>query len=118
VDTVAGEFARNAVARIPEHLHTFGRRTSPRTSSLRTASNLANAILNYFYAILEAETRIALLAVGLDPGLGIVHAERRTAIHLPAMSWKRSDRTSMHSYWNYCEIDCSEPATFFECRDG
>lgn len=70
-------FARRAVARIPEHWQTFGSRTSPLTSSPRTASNPANAMLNYLYAIVEAETRIALLAVGLDPGLGIVHADQK-----------------------------------------
>src|SRR4029077_70303 len=36
----------------------------------------ANAILNYLYAILEAEARIAALAVGLDPLLGLLHADR------------------------------------------
>jgi CRISPR-associated protein Cas1 len=35
------------------------------------------AILNYLYAILEAETRLACLTVGLDPGLGLVHVDYR-----------------------------------------
>lgn len=70
-------FARKAVARIPAHWQTFGGRSSPLTSSPRTAANPANAMLNYLYAIAEAETRIALLAVGLDPGLGIVHADQK-----------------------------------------
>jgi CRISPR-associated endonuclease Cas1 len=42
------------------------------------AANPANAILNYLYALLEAECRIACLAIGLDPGLGIVHADQRS----------------------------------------
>lgn len=70
-------FARKAAARMPDHWQTFGSRSSPLTSSPRTAANPANAILNYLYSILEAETRIALLAVGLDPGLGIVHADQK-----------------------------------------
>jgi CRISPR/Cas system-associated endonuclease Cas1 len=37
------------------------------TSSPRLAINPANAILNYLYAILEAETRLACLTLGLDP---------------------------------------------------
>ena len=34
--------------------------------------------MNYLYAILEAEARIAAIAVGLDPGLGILHADQRS----------------------------------------
>jgi CRISPR-associated protein Cas1 len=30
-------------------------------------------MLNYLYAILESEARIAAVAVGLDPNLGMVH---------------------------------------------
>jgi len=70
-------FARKALDRVPDHWRTVGARHSPLTSSPRTAANPANAILNYLYAIAEAECRIALLAVGLDPGLGIVHADQR-----------------------------------------
>jgi hypothetical protein len=60
---------------VPEHWRVFGLRKSPLTGSPRNAANPANAILNYLYAILEAETRIALLTVGLDPGLGLMHAD-------------------------------------------
>ncbi len=34
-------------------------------------------MLNYLYAIVEAEARIAALAVGLDPGIGVMHADQR-----------------------------------------
>jgi CRISPR-associated endonuclease Cas1 len=60
----------------PEHWLSF-LRSSPLTNAPRAAVNPANAILNYLYALLEAETRIACLTVGLDPGLGIVHADVR-----------------------------------------
>jgi CRISPR-associated endonuclease Cas1 len=63
--------------RVPDHWQRFGQRGSPLTSAPRAAVNPANAMLNYLYAILEAEARIALLTVGLDPGLGIVHADVR-----------------------------------------
>jgi hypothetical protein len=36
----------------------------------------AQATLNYLYAILEAEATIAARLVGLDPGLGILHADQ------------------------------------------
>ncbi len=70
-------FARKAASRMPDHWQCFGSRTSPFTGSPRIASNPPNAILNYLYAITEAECRIALLRVGLDPGIGIVHADQR-----------------------------------------
>ena len=37
------------------------------TGSPHNAANPANALLNYLYAILEAEARIALLTIGLGP---------------------------------------------------
>lgn len=40
--------------------------------------NPPNAILNYLYAILEAEARLAIAALGLDPGLGFLHFDTRT----------------------------------------
>ena len=43
----------------------------------RLAVTPANAMLNYLYAILEAECRIACLAVGLDPGIDILHADQK-----------------------------------------
>jgi CRISPR-associated endonuclease Cas1 len=70
-------FTKRDARVVPEHWHTFGQRGSLLTSSPRLAVNPANAILNYLYAILEAETRLACLTVGLDPGLGIVHADYR-----------------------------------------
>jgi len=46
------------------------------TCNPRKATNPANAILNYLYAIVESEARIAALAVGCDPGIGVMHADR------------------------------------------
>jgi CRISPR-associated endonuclease Cas1 len=68
-------FARRDARLVPEQWLVFGRRGSLLTTSPRLAVNPANAILNYLYAILEAETRLACLTVGLDPGLGIVHVD-------------------------------------------
>ena len=70
-------FARRDLARIPEHWLRVGARHSPLTTSSRVAITPANALLNYLYAILEAEARIACLTLGLDPGLGIWHADYR-----------------------------------------
>ena len=64
--------------RIPEHWTMVGPRRSPLTGCSRQATNPANAILNYLYALLEAEARIACLTVGLDPGVGILHTDHRS----------------------------------------
>jgi hypothetical protein len=63
---------------VPEHWHRFRQRVSPLTGAPRTAADPINAILNYLYGLLEAESRIALHALGLDPGLGILHADQRS----------------------------------------
>jgi CRISPR-associated protein Cas1 len=46
-------------------------------SGPRLAVTPAGAILNYLYALLEAEGRLACQIVGLDPALAIVHADIR-----------------------------------------
>jgi CRISPR-associated endonuclease Cas1 len=69
-------FAWKDQGRVPEHWCTFGNRGSSLTGSPRLATNPVNSILNYLFALLEAEARIALLAVGLDPGMGILHADQ------------------------------------------
>src|ERR1700733_10283611 len=68
-------FPKNELRRIPAHWQTFGMRVSPLTGSPRLAANPLNAMLNYLYALLESETRLALAALGLDPGLGLMHTD-------------------------------------------
>jgi len=70
-------WARADQARIPGHWRTVDSRASPITGNSRSAANPANALLNYVYALLEAEARLACLAMGLDPGLGVLHADQR-----------------------------------------
>ena len=50
-------------------------RISPLTGSPRLAVNPPNAILNYLYAVLESESRLAAAALGLDPGIGVLHVD-------------------------------------------
>jgi CRISPR-associated endonuclease Cas1 len=68
-------FPVSDLRRIPEHWRTFGTRKSPLTGSPRLAVNPANAMLNYMYALLESEARLAASAVGLDPGIGFLHVD-------------------------------------------
>lgn len=71
-------FVRADRSKVPEHWLTFGQRRSPQSASGRRAINPINAVLNYLYALLEAEARIAAIAVGLDPGLGILHLDKKS----------------------------------------
>jgi len=67
------DFPTRDLGRVPEHWRTFGTRESPLTASPRLAVNPPNAMLNYLYALLESEARLAAAALGLDPGLGVMH---------------------------------------------
>jgi len=69
-------FAKADLATIPSRWLMVGQRSSPLSESARSAVAPAHAILNYCYALLAAEMRIACLTMGLDPGLGILHADK------------------------------------------
>jgi CRISPR-associated endonuclease Cas1 len=73
--TLPINFPRNDLPRVPDHWRSFRARVSPLTGSPRLAANPVNAILNYLYALLESETRLAVAAMGLDPGLGVLHVD-------------------------------------------
>ncbi len=73
--TLPINFPKNDLPRVPEHWRSFGARVSPLTGSPRLAANPPNAILNYLYAVLESEARLAAAALGLDPGLGVLHVD-------------------------------------------
>jgi len=72
---VSLSFVTRDLARIPEHWRTIAQRGSLLTGSPRRATNPANATLNYLYALLEAQTTLALEAAGLDAGLGCFHVD-------------------------------------------
>jgi CRISPR-associated endonuclease Cas1 len=65
------------LARMPAHWARYGSRASILTGAPRAATNPVNALLNYLYSLLESESRLALLGVGLDPTLGVLHADQR-----------------------------------------
>ena len=71
-------FVRRDVPKVPDHWRVFeGRRSAVNPGTARSATDPVNALLNYGYRLLEAEGRIACLAVGLDPGLGVLHADMK-----------------------------------------
>jgi hypothetical protein len=111
-------FARRDESRVPDHWRTFGGRSSPLTGSPRSAANPANALLNYLYAILEAEARIAALAVGLDPGIGVLHPDLRNRDSL-ACDFMQAIRPQVDRY--VLQLLQSHPfdaRDFFEPRQG
>lgn len=57
--------------KIPHHWRFAGSRQSPLSGGPRLAVTPVHAVLNYCFALLQAETRLCLSALGLDPGLGI-----------------------------------------------
>jgi CRISPR-associated endonuclease Cas1 len=73
--TVPVIYPKNDLRRVPDHWRTFGTRVSPLTGSPRLAVNPPNAMLNYLYALLESESRLAAAAMGLDPGIGLLHVD-------------------------------------------
>jgi len=75
--SIGMRFAQSDQPKVPEHWLQFEGRSSPITSSPRRAADPINALLNYLYALLESECRIALLTLGLDPGMGVMHFDQR-----------------------------------------
>jgi CRISPR-associated endonuclease Cas1 len=78
---------------VPDHWRAFGYRVSPLTGSPRLAVNPINATLNYLYALLEAEYRLAVAALGLDPEMGFLHndAINRDSLACDLMETVRPD---------------------------
>ena len=116
--TVPVIFPRIDVPRVPDHWRTFGTRISPLSGSPRLAANPPNAILNYLYALLESEARLAAAALGLDPGLGVLHVDSRTRDSL-ACDLMEPVRPQVDAYvLDWISREPLRREWFFEQRDG
>jgi CRISPR-associated protein Cas1 len=65
---------------IPDDWHQIGRRSSKLGSTShpnRFATHPVNAMLNYAYGVLESQVRMQMVAIGLDPTIGILHGNAR-----------------------------------------
>ncbi len=111
-------FPKSDLHRVPDHWQTFGTRISPLTGSPRSAANPANAILNYLYAVLESEARLAAAALGLDPGLGVLHADGkvRDSLACDLMEPVRAQIDAFVAGW--VTRDTLKREWFLEQRDG
>jgi CRISPR-associated protein Cas1 len=111
-------FPKNSLRRVPDHWRIFGTRKSPLTGSPRLAANPPNAILNYLYALLESEARLAAAALGLDPGLGVLHVDT-TARDSLACDLMEPVRPQVDAYLlDWITRQPLHREWFFEERDG
>jgi CRISPR-associated endonuclease Cas1 len=111
-------FPRNDLRRVPNHWRCFGTRKSPLTGSPRLAVNPPNAILNYLYAVLESEARLAASALGLDPGIGVLHVDTDARDSL-ACDLMEPIRPQVDAYLlNWIIRGPLRREWFFEQRDG
>lgn len=116
--TLQINFPKSDLCRIPEHWKMFGGRVSPLTGSPRLAANPPNAMLNYLYALLESEARLALAALGLDPGLGVLHVDTPTRDSL-ACDVMEPIRPQVDAYvLRWITHEMLKREWFFEERDG
>jgi CRISPR-associated endonuclease Cas1 len=111
-------FPRKDVDRVPNHWQYFGTRKSPLSGSPRLAINPPNAMLNYLYALLESEARLAASALGLDPGIGVLHVDTDARDSL-ACDLMEPIRPQVDAYLlNWLSREPLRREWFFEQRDG
>ena len=80
------------LAKVPARWARYDARSSVLTGAPRAATNPVNAFLNFTYSLLETESRLALLGAGLDPTLGVLHADQRNRDSFAWMRWSRFAR--------------------------
>jgi len=116
--TLEVTFPRQDLARVPDHWRTFGMRMSTLTGSPRLATNPINAILNYLYAVLESESRLAAAMLGLDPGIGVLHLDtpNRDSLACDLMEPVRPEVDAFVLDW--VKREPLPRNWFFERRDG
>lgn len=106
--------------RVAAHWKVFGSRISPLTHSPRLAANPPNACMNLIHALCEAECRIALIAMGLDPEIGLLHCDApnrsslandlqevlRPAVDSFMLNWIQTERFSKADFWEDRNGNC------------
>jgi hypothetical protein len=104
--------------RIPEHWKRFGSRISPLTHSPRMATCPPNALLNFLYGLLESESRLSAAAMGLDPGIGLLHVEmpNRDSLACDIMEVTRPQCDAFVLHW--LQSERLRRSDFWEDRNG
>jgi CRISPR-associated endonuclease Cas1 len=107
--------------RVAAHWKIFGSRISPLTHSPRLAANPPNACMNLIHALCEAECRIGLIGMGLDPEVGLLHCDApnraslandlqevlRPAVDSFMLNWIQTERFSKADFWEDRNGNCS-----------
>lgn len=105
---------------VPVHWKRFISRISAVTHSARLAANPPNACMNLIHALCEAECRIALIAMGLDPEVGMLHCDTpnrsslandiqevlRPAVDSFMLNWIQTERFSKADFWEDRNGNC------------
>jgi CRISPR-associated endonuclease Cas1 len=104
--------------KVPEHWQKFGVRRPEGSKQARKATTVGGALVNYLYGVLASEMTIALLGAGLDPAIGIFHADRenRASLAYDAMEVIRAYTEA----WLLCCLTQSRfsKRDFYEESDG
>ncbi len=104
--------------RIAAHWKVFGSRISPLTHSPRLAANPPNACMNLIHALCEAECRIGLIGMGLDPEIGLLHCDTPSRSSL-ANDLQEVLRPPVDSFMlNWIQTERFSKADFWEDRNG
>jgi CRISPR-associated endonuclease Cas1 len=112
-------FPKVDLPRVPQHWRSFGARISPLTGSPRLSVNPTNAMLNYLYAVLESEARLAAAALGLDPGLGLMHMDTNVRDSLACDLMEPVRPTTVDAYvLNWLIHQPLKREWFFEAPNG
>ncbi len=111
-------WVRKDEGRVPAHWRQFVSRISPITHSPRLAANPANACMNLIHTLCESECRIALIATGLDPEIGLLHrdAPNRSSLANDLQEVLRPMVDSFVLHWIQREL--FRKADFWEDKNG
>jgi len=111
-------FDRLSASRIPWQWRTLGQRGSGLGAGARLATNPGNAILNYCYALAESESRMALSAMGLDPGLGVLHTDQQARASM-ALDLMEAIRPEVDAWvLGFLKTGTLRSSDFHETRQG
>jgi len=111
-------WSRKDEDRVGAHWKIFGSRISPLTRSPRLAINPPNACMNLIHALCEAECRIALIGMGLDPEIGLLHCDAPYRSSL-AHDLQEILRPKVDAFLlNWIQTECFRKADFWEDRNG
>lgn len=110
---------RADLRRIPQHWRTVGARQSPLSSGPRLAVTPFHAVLNFCFALLESETRLAVTTLGLDPCMGLgLHTDtpNRDSLAFDVLEPVRPEIESWLLAW--IEREPLRKSDFFEASTG